>query len=143
MGKLKVEPDPQVRELLRSYPPRVRKQLLGLRKLILETAKELPEVEELQETLKWGEASYLTPLGSTLRLDWKKKNPNQYCLYFKCTSKLVPTFKKIFRRKFEYQGTRAIVFELNSPLPKRDLKRCIAAALKYHLVKNLPRLGMD
>ena len=64
--------------------------------MILETVEGMEEVDKLEETLKWGEPSYLTKHGSTLRMDWKAKAPDQYAMYFKCTSKLVPSFKAIF-----------------------------------------------
>ena len=38
----------------------MRKKLLHLRQIILDTASETEGVNELEETLKWGEPSYLT-----------------------------------------------------------------------------------
>ena len=66
----------------------------------LETAKEIEEITKLEETLKWGEPCYITKTGSTLRMDWKAKTPTQYALYFKCTSRLVETFKLHFKNTF-------------------------------------------
>ncbi len=111
-----------------------------LRKLIFETAASLPHVGELEETLKWGEPSYLTPLtksGSTIRIDWKKKNPNQYAMYFKCTANLVPTFKERYFNKLKFEGNRSITFNINEEIPVKELKQCIALALTYHLNKKL------
>ena len=65
---------------------------------------------ELEETLKWGEPSYLVKKGSTIRMDWKVKTPDQYAMYFKCTSKLVPTFRELFGDLFKYEKNRAILF---------------------------------
>ena len=134
--------DPKVTEVFDNYPKDIRPKLESLRELILKTAEETEGVEALEETLKWGEPSYLTKNGSTIRMDWKAKNPDQYAMYFKCTSKLVPTFKLLFENKFNFEGNRAIVFELNEPVPKEELKHCIAAALRYHKVKQLPMLGI-
>lgn len=53
------------------YPNSIRQKLMQLRKLILETASETEGVNKLEETLKWGEPSYLTKSGSTIRIDWK------------------------------------------------------------------------
>lgn len=114
----------------------------ALRKLVLEAASEMEGLTSLEETLKWGEPSYLAKNGSTLRMDWKEKKPDQYALYFKCTSKLVETFKEVFHDQFTYEGNRAIVFKLDHPIPERELKECIKAALGYHKVKHLPRLGI-
>ncbi len=47
-----------------------------LRHLVLETASETEGVNKLEETLKWGEPSYLTKNGSTIRMDWKKSKPD-------------------------------------------------------------------
>lgn len=141
-NKLSKKPNHQVSAVLLQYPKDVQDKLLYLRDLILESAQELVEIEEVNETLKWGEPSYLTKQGSTVRYDWKKKNPNQYALYFKCTSKLVPTFKALFSHIFNFEGNRAIVFQMNEKVPNKELKKCIKAALLYHEVKQLPRLGI-
>lgn len=113
-----------------------------LRKLVIETAKETDEISELEETLKWGEPSYLTKIGSTLRMDWKAKFPDQYALYFQCTSRLVKTFRILFKNKFSFEGNRAIIFQMGDKIPAEVLKHCIKAALTYHKVKHLPTLGI-
>ena len=92
--------------------------------------------------MKWGEPSFLTKNGSTLRMDWKAKTPAQYAMYFKCTSRLVDTFKLIFDSTFEFEGKRAIVFQLNQKIPELELKECIKASLTYHKVKKLITLGI-
>ena len=124
-----------------SYPSLARKKVTRLRKLILETAKEIG-IKDLEETLKWGEPSYLTKHGSTIRIDWKEKAPDQYAMYFKCTSKLVPSFQLAFGDLFNYEKTRAIVFKMDDQVPEKELKQCIKAALRYHKVKQLPLLGL-
>ena len=142
MENLKVKTNPEVELVFANYPDTVRHKMLVLRELILETAKELEEVTTLEETLKWGEPSYLTKNGSTLRMDWKPKTPDQYALYFKCTSRLVETFRKVFKSNFKYEGNRAIVFQMNDKIPRKELKDCIKATLTYHKVKQLPTLGI-
>jgi len=107
----------------------------------LNTASTIKELHTLEETLKWGEPSYLTKNGSTVRIDWKEKKPNQFAMYFKCTSKLVPTFKKIYANTFEFEGNRAIIFKLNNKIPEKELKHCISMALTYHKIKHIPLLG--
>lgn len=133
--------DPSVNEVFKNYPKAVKSQMLHLRDLVLSTASETDGVEKLEETLKWGEPSYVTKFGSTLRMDWKEKNPEQYAVYFKCTSKLVPTFKTVYKDKFKFEKNRAIVFNLNEKIPENELKQCIAMALTYHKIKHLPLLG--
>jgi len=138
---MKLTTNPQATQIFEKYPEKVQAQMLRLRELILSTASEIERLDELEETLKWGEPSYLTKYGSTVRMDWKEKNPDQYAMYFKCTSKLVPTFKKLYSEIFTFEGDRAIVFKLDDEIPEQELKHCISLALTYHKVKHLPLLG--
>jgi hypothetical protein len=133
--------DPRVDEVFKNYPKMVKQQMLQLRDLVLKTASETNGVEKLEETLKWGEPSYVTKHGSTLRMDWKEKNPDQFAVYFKCTSKLVPTFKKVYKDKFNFEKNRAIVFKLNEEIPETELKHCISMVLTYNKIKHLPLLN--
>ncbi len=140
MQSKKINQNPKVKQKFNTYPAAIKTKLMYLRKLILETATECG-IEEIEETLKWGEPSYLAKKGSTIRMDWKPKTPDQYAMYFKCTSKLVPTFKELFGDTFTYEKNRAILFDLNEEIPEKELKACIEMALTYHLVKNKPLLG--
>ena len=134
--------NPKVDEVFDNYPKSIRPKLLRLRTLVLETARETEGIDQLEETLKWGEPSYLAKKGSTIRMDWKKKAPNQYAMYFKCTSKLIDTFKMIYGKTFKYESSRAIVFSLDDEIPIEELKHCISLALTYHRIKHLPMLGV-
>lgn len=142
MPVLNIHSNPEVETVFKNYPEAVRPKLEKLRRLILETASEMEEITALEETLKWGEPSYLAKKGSTIRIDWKAKKPEQYAMYFKCTSKLVPSFKAVFGDVFTFEGDRAIVFQLGQDVPEAELKACIAAGLQYHRVKQLPLLGL-
>lgn len=138
---MKLTTNPKVKTVFNNYPERVQKQMSHLRELVLSAAKEIEEIEELEETLKWGEPSYLAKCGSTVRMDWKEKTPEQFAIYFKCTTQLVPTFKKIYKNKFQFEGNRAIVFKMNEKIPDAAVKHCISMALQYHKIKHLPLLG--
>jgi len=140
---LKIIKNPDVSAKFKSYPAQIRPKVKRLRALILECAKELEDVIEMEETLKWGEPSYLVKKGSTVRIDWKAKAPDQYAIYFKCTSKLVSTFKEIYGDTFKYEKNRAILFGLEDTIPEEELKSCIGLALRYHKVKDKPLLGMQ
>ncbi|MBI9053459.1 MAG: DUF1801 domain-containing protein [Bacteroidales bacterium] len=142
MKNLQIKTNPEVESVFNNYPEIVCNKILHLQKLIIETANEIEEITDIEETLKWGEPSYLTKIGSTIRIDWKENKPNQYAMYFKCTSKLVPSFKMIYNDLFEFEGTRAIVFQMNDKIPETELKNCIRAGLTYHKVKHLPMLGL-
>lgn len=141
MNGYQLKTDPRVQPLFNSYSETVKEGLLYLRRLILETANEIEGIKELEETLKWGEPSYLTKNGSTIRIDWKEKNPDKMAMYFKCTSSLVPTFKALYKNKFEFEANRAILLKLNNNVPETELKHCISLALRYHKLKHLPLLG--
>jgi hypothetical protein len=142
MGKLTLKTDPRVNDVFANYPDFVRDKLQHLRELVIETAEETEGVTVLEETLKWGEPSFVTKNGSTLRMDWKEKTPDQYAMYFQCTSRLVNTFRLVFDHKFQFEGKRAIVFKLSEKIPELELKQCIRASLIYHNVKEQITLGI-
>lgn len=75
MRPLEIRTNPEVNKVFNSYPDAVRKKMAALRTMILEAAEEIPQLTILEETLKWGEPSYLSKYGSTIRIDWKEKNP--------------------------------------------------------------------
>jgi hypothetical protein len=142
MKNLTISTNPEVELVFKEYPEKVQRKILNLRRLIIEAASETEEISNLEETLKWSEPSYLTKFGSTIRIDWKKNKPDQYAIYFKCTSKLVPTFKMVFNDVFNFEGDRAIIFGMNDKIPETQLKQCIITGLTYHKVKTLPMLGL-
>ena len=118
-----------------AYPTAVRAKLLHLRQLILETAEELEHVGPITETLKWGEPAYLTSQtgsGSTIRIDWKAKSPDQYAMYFNCKTTLVDTFRTLFSKDFKFEDNRALIFTLSDSVPDDSVKHCIGAAMVYH-----------
>src|SRR3954463_8071580 len=88
--------DPAVDAVFDTYPTPLKSRLLALRRLIFETARTTPGVGALQETLKWGQPSYLTAetkSGSTVRIDQVKSAPDCYAIYFHCQTDLVATFR--------------------------------------------------
>lgn len=133
--------NPEVAEIFDSYPKHIRKKMLFLRQLVFDTASETDGVGEIEETTKWGEPSYIVKGGSTVRMDWKCSSPTQYAMYFHCKTKLIDTFKELYRNKLRFEGNRAIIFDANSEIPVEELKHCIALSLTYHNRKNLPMLG--
>jgi len=142
MKDLQIQINPKVEAVFNNYPDSIQKKLLNLRRLIFETAETIEGITSIEETLKWGEPSYLVKKGSTVRIDWKEKAPDQYAMYFKCTSKLLPTFKSVYKDIFTFEGNRAIVFQMSDTIPEAELKNCIKTTLTYHKVKHLPNLGL-
>ena len=138
--KQSVPINPKVASVFDSYPKNIRTKLLYLRQLILDTAAMIESVGEIEESLKWGEPSYLTPKtksGSTVRIDWKKSQSGQYAMYFKCTANLVVAFRERYKEKFRFGENRSILFNMDDEIPVKELKSCIALALTYHLNKGL------
>lgn len=117
-----------------TYTAPQRADLLRLRDVILEVATQTKGVGTIEETLKWGQPSFLTvkpKSGSTIRID-TVKDTSQYAMYFICHTHLVDTFRELYPDTFSYNGNRALVFEHGEALPMDELKHCIAQALTYH-----------
>jgi hypothetical protein len=130
----------QVRRAFDAVSPNARKPMLELRGLIFDKASALPEVGELEETLKWGEPAYITSQtksGSLVRLGWKAKDPTNIRVLFHCQTNLIETFRTLFADELVFEGNRAIVLKVNAPLPKPALRLCIEAALTYRLSKGV------
>jgi hypothetical protein len=138
---IKFSENQNVRDKFESYPGFVRKRMYELRNLVIQAASDVDGLEKLEETLKWGEPSYITKNGSTIRMNWKESKPDEYAMYFHCQTKLVDTFKELYRDKFKFEGNRAIVFSCNEKIAENELKHCISIALNYHKLKHLPLLG--
>lgn len=131
----------EVAAVFRSYPKPIRDKLRYIRNLIIEAASTSNLIGILEETLKWGEPSYLTAYsksGSTIRINWKPSNPEHISIFFKCTTNLIPTFKRKYPTLFNYDGIRSMYFPIRSNIPEKELKQCIILALTYHMNKQLP-----
>ncbi|MBT4793190.1 MAG: DUF1801 domain-containing protein [Halobacteriovoraceae bacterium] len=118
------------------YPVHVKKKLQTLRDLIHNIAGKTNGVGEIEECLKWGEASFVTSetkSGSTIRIDWKENDPDRYHMYFNCQTKLVSIFKELYPNDFDFGGNRSISFSLKENIPKKNLSKCIEIALTYNL----------
>ncbi|MBM9577816.1 DUF1801 domain-containing protein [Leptospira sp. 201903070] len=130
--------NPKVAEVFRTYPKNVREKLLSVRELIFKIAKSTEGVGNLEETLKWGQPSYLTPetkSGSTIRIDRVSAEENAYALFFHCQTNLVETFRELFPKKIRFEGNRCIRLNAKDPFPTKELSVCISMALTYHLDK--------
>lgn len=137
METVRLIPD-DVAAVFETYPPVLRQRLLALRQLILDTAAATEGVGKIEEALRWGEPSYLTPetkSGSTIRLNRVKGRDDRYAIFFKCTTSLVETFRQLYPDRFAYSGNRAIEFDVGETVPAGELSHCIALALRYHLDK--------
>lgn len=130
-------PDSAVDAVFDTYPKPVKAKLVALRRLIFATAKATRGVGVLEEDLKWGQPSYLTPesrSGSTIRIDQVKAEPGQVAVYFHCQTNLVETFRELYP-ELRYEGNRAILLNAADQLPEAELRHCVGLALTYHLRK--------
>ena len=130
--------NPAVQQHFDAYPIHVRKKMMTLRQLIFDTAADIEGVGKLEETLKWGEPSYVTSetkSGSTVRIDWKPRQPDAYAMYFICSTNLVSTFREIYSDQLVFEGNRSIVFKLEEEIHMDAVSHCVAMALTYHLDK--------
>lgn len=127
--------DPKVAAVFEAYPEPARAALLRLRDLVFETARQTDGVGELEETLKWGQPSYLTPKsrsGSTLRLDALKGAGHGYALYVNCKTDLAETFRGLYGEALALEGERAVLFDARTPPDEAMVRHCIALTLTYH-----------
>ncbi|PCJ36276.1 MAG: hypothetical protein COA75_08595 [Cellvibrionales bacterium] len=131
----------EVQEKFDSYPDHISFLMHQLRELILKVAED-HNLGKVEETLKWGEPSYLVKNGSAIRIDWKPKTPTQYFLFFHCQTKLVDTFREIYSDSLEFDDNRAIVLSINKCLPERVIQHCVELAFRYKSIKHLPLLGV-
>ena len=124
-------PDPAVDAVFRAYPKPLKAKLLALRRLILDTARITNGVGALQETLKWGQPSYLTAetkSGSTIRIDQVKSADNQYAVYFHCQTDLVETFRRAVSDRAQlWRQPQHSAATPTTTLPEAALRHCVAA----------------
>lgn len=132
--------DSQLNSVFQSYPLPARNKLLQIRADIFATATEY-DIGDVEETLKWGEPSYLAAKGSAVRIAWKAKTPENYCVYFNCQTTIIETIKEVYGDLFNYDGNRALVFHIDNSVPNEELKHCLSLALRYHTLKKIPLLG--
>jgi hypothetical protein len=129
----------EVAKIFKSYPTKARSRLMFLRQLIFDTAAKTEGVGEVEESLKWGEPSYVTKAprsGTPIRIDCRKADSNKYAMYFHCQTNLIKTFRTVFPNEFTYEGNRAIIFDEDDEVPVKELAVCISAALTYHSRKS-------
>lgn len=127
--------DPNIQNVFDRYSEKTRQKLMDLRQLIIEVAAETKGVGELQETLKWGQISYLTVSprsGTTIRIDEYHPDTQQIAMYVHCQTSLVETFRQMYSDDFQYEGNRAVIWNELSEIQIDILKHFIELALTYH-----------
>lgn len=127
-------PPQNVRAVFDAMPPKERAALMSLRRLIFETAADLPKVGPLEECLKWGQPAYLTSTtksGSTLRLGLPKQGG--VAIYVHCQTSIISDVRAVFGKAFHYDGNRAVLLSPDADLPLDKLRFLVIRALTYHL----------
>ena len=122
---------PDVAAVFDRHPAAVRKALKALKATILETAAETDGVGLLEETLKWGQISYLTPAtksGTTIRIDARRDGGIAF--FVNCQTDLVSRYREMYPRAFTYVADREV--QLPASPDRAALKHCLALALTYH-----------
>ncbi|MFV2053898.1 DUF1801 domain-containing protein [Aliiroseovarius sp. YM-037] len=126
--------NPAIATTFARAPEPARAGMLALRGLILNVAADLPEAGRVEETLRWGQPSYITPdtkAGSTIRLGLPKAGG--FALYVHCQTTLLSDFRALFGDDFRYEGNRAVLFDTPDDIKPDLLSHLIRNALTYHL----------
>lgn len=121
-----------------NYTEASREKLLSLRQVIFDVAAKTKGVGELEETLKWRQISYLTPItksGTTIRIDTIDNNEQQIGIFVTCQTTLLETYRALYSDLLEFEGDRCVIFDMHNSAELEAVKRCIELALTYHLDK--------
>ena len=117
------------------YPRPSQDKLLDLRRLIFDTAAETAGVGHIEETLKWGQPSWLPVrpcVGTTIRLGTDRSGAH-LALFFHCQTSVIRDFRSGPGKDMRFDGNRAILLDPENPLPRDLLRLPIRHALTYHL----------
>lgn len=112
-----------------AFPPAVKSGTMALRTLIYETAMGISDLAAPTECLRWGQPSYITPIGSTLRIGIPKSGG--FALYAHCQSTIISQFAQGFGADFQIEGNRAVLFRSKDDIQPKKLRLMIEHALTY------------
>lgn len=126
--------DAKIKAVFDNYPEDARPGLLKLRELIFDEAKSLPEIGPVEEVLRWGQPSYVTPkfkAATTLRLGVPK--PGGFAIFAHCQSSVISDFSTMFPQMDAIDGNRAVIFKTIDDIEPERHRLLIRNALTYHL----------
>ena len=121
--------DPKIQAVFNVYPKPAQDGALALRELIFRTAADLPDVPFPTECLRWGQPSYITPIGSALRIGIPKKGG--FALFAHCQSTIISHFAQVFGMDFRTEGNRAVLFDTVEDIQAEKLRFLVEHALTY------------
>jgi hypothetical protein len=127
--------DPALAAAFEAFPAAPRARLLAVRDLVLETAAANPVIGPLVESLKWGEPAYRPAkvrVGTTVRLGISPRAPQACAVFVHCKTTLMASYRELYPDSFGFEGERALILDLNRPLPTEALRHCLSLALTYH-----------
>lgn len=127
-----------VEALFATFPEQSRARLMALRARIFAVAAQHSEIGILEETLKWGQPSYLTEQtksGTTLRIAPIKSEPEVVGMYVNCQTTLAATYRELYSGILNIEGKRCVRVGPETPVPSDEIDHCILLALTYHLNK--------
>ncbi len=136
-----IKSDPDISSILETYPETTLTRYQEFKELVLETADSIDDIKWLEENIKWNELSFRSNIGSPFRFGWNSKSPDQFGIYFICSTTLIETFKQLYPDFFTFDGNRGLIFELNQAFPIEPLSHCLKLALRYKKIRDLPFLG--
>lgn len=126
--------DPAIAEVFEKMPEPARSGALQLRQLIFEVANDLPEIGRVEEVLRWGQPSYITPdkkAATTLRLGTHKSA--NFAIFAHCQSNVISDYAARFPGWDRLDGNRAVLFDRPDQIEPFRLRSLIKDALTYHL----------
>lgn len=126
--------DAKIKAVFDNYPEDARPGLLKLRELIFEEAQSLPDIGPVEEVLRWGQPSYITPkvkAATTLRLGISKSGA--FAIFAHCQSTVISDFAALFPQIDKVDGNRAVIFKTIDDIEPERHRLLIRNALTYHL----------
>ncbi len=125
---------PKVKAAYDAYADKQREIALILRDLVFDVADDTPEAGEIEETLKWGQPSFITPQtksGSTLRIGVTKDGSTG--LYAHCGTSIIADYAATFPSEDRIDGNRGVLFATTDEIAADRLRHLIRHGLTYHL----------
>ncbi len=123
--------DPRIQAAFDAFPDDLRRPLLRIRAMIFDLAG--PDIGPVCETLKWGQPAYLPKAprtGTAIRLHAPRTGG--YAVLVHCQTTLIRDLQNVYGGQLAYDGTRAVVFDAQTPPPEAALSMLIRGALTYH-----------
>ena len=122
-----------VSDVVANWPKDAQRRFQQLCAVVHEVAAGDPRVAPLTETLKWGEPSFLTKTGTTLRIAWKAKTPDEIGLFVIFRTDLLDQTRSLYPDAFRYEGTRALFLSLAAPIPEQAVAHLASRTQTYKL----------